>query len=57
MLGLPFLVGELTVGRGEELVVVLLRWFRQMQIIVRGCPKEVGSWSLLLNILLAWKEL
>ena len=34
MLGLPFLVGEFTVGSGEELMIILLRLFRQMQIIV-----------------------
>ncbi len=34
MLGLPFLVGEFSVGSGEELAVVLLRLFRQMQAIV-----------------------
>jgi hypothetical protein len=34
MLGLPFLVGEFSVGSGEELAVILLRLFRQMQAIV-----------------------
>ncbi len=47
MLGLPFLVGKLAVGSGEEFAVKLLRLFRQMQVIVTGCPEEVSSWSLL----------
>ncbi len=47
MLGLPFLVGELTAGSGKEFMIIFLRLFRQVKIIVRGGPKEVGSWGLL----------
>jgi hypothetical protein len=40
VLRLPLLVWEFSLGGGEEAMVIVRRWFRLMEIIVRCCPEK-----------------